>query len=583
MNKEKNKVELNKFDEIKSGKYREAYLVYNRKSTDEAENQKNSISYQKSENARFAKRENLLIASITIKNFCNEGVVSEKHSGFKEDDEMLISDQGLVQYRIERPKFQRMVQLVNEGYFKGIICLCWDRLSRNRGDDVVIRKLMRKGSDIHFVYATYDKSSAGALHMDIDGMFAQHHSRVTSEKVTLTIRNARSKGICTYRANIGYLNPGKMEYKPFDPERAPILLRLFELCDTGEWSLADLARYAKEQGLVSVPMRRRRTQDELLAEEDESVDVEKTSRPLTTNHIGRILTNPFYTGMVRGNDGQWVKSTSHEPLVNEELFNRVQAILGKRRTSIHYTEKLDLPLRGAVRCAYCKRVFTPYTQKGKEYYSSRCLPECENPRRNFNFKYISDEIGKLLSNLNYSEDEISVMEAFADTDIALFEEKRRKALEEVERRKKKVREDLSYIYSNKLALLKSGIYTPEGLAEEESQLQSKLTAFQLEEQVSDEAMRETMKDIWKLSELIKHLIPKYVFADSYDKEKIIRNIFSELYVSGNTLTYNLQKGYECFQNRFDAFCEPLAWLSELAKDSEQIKSAIQILESSLDK
>ena len=75
--------------------------------------------------------------------------------------------------------------------------LSWDRISRNKGDDTIIRKLMRRGIDVRFAYATYDDTSAGALHMDIDGMFAQHHSRVTSEKVTMSTRNSRTKGICT--------------------------------------------------------------------------------------------------------------------------------------------------------------------------------------------------------------------------------------------------------------------------------------------------------------------------------------------------------------------------------------------------
>ena len=42
---EKNEITINK--EIQSGKYRDCYLLYNRKSTDEPDNQKNSITYQK--------------------------------------------------------------------------------------------------------------------------------------------------------------------------------------------------------------------------------------------------------------------------------------------------------------------------------------------------------------------------------------------------------------------------------------------------------------------------------------------------------------------------------------------------------
>src|ERR1700733_1368205 len=61
------KTEKEVLKEIKSGVYRNSYLIYNRKSTDEPDNQKNSIKYQKSENARFAFSEHLPIASISLK------------------------------------------------------------------------------------------------------------------------------------------------------------------------------------------------------------------------------------------------------------------------------------------------------------------------------------------------------------------------------------------------------------------------------------------------------------------------------------------------------------------------------------
>ena len=551
------KTEVQVYADIKSGKYREHYLIYNRKSTDEADNQKNSISYQKSENARFAHRERLGVANITIKSFCADGVVSEKHSGFTEDNEISITDDGLVQYRIDRPKFQKMLQLVSQGYFKGIICLCWDRISRNKGDDTLVRKLMRKGVDFRFVYAKYEKSSSGALHMDIDGMFSQHHSRVTSEKVTLTIKNNREKGICTYRAPIGYLNLGEMENKPLDPERAPVIKQMYEYYATGDWSLSDLSRYAKEQGFTTVPMRRRRTKEEMLAEEDdEAEELPKISQLASVNLISRILTNPFYTGKTLDPDGKYIESNSHVALVSQQLFDDVQAVLKKKKVSIHYTEKLDLPLRGIIRCSHCKRVYTPYPKKGIQYYNSRCVDGCVNTFKNFNFAFIDKEVSKLLSNLYFTEDEIEEMDARTSTEIALLEEKRQKGFDQIERKKKKIREDLAYLHSNKISLLKSGVYTPEGYVAEETQLEASLTALKGSEDISDEAMRETMKDIEKLSELIKDVVPVYNFAKPHEKEKIIRIIFSELYVSQDVLQYKVKKGFEAFEDRLVAICDP---------------------------
>ncbi len=544
------------FKDIKSGKYRDLYLIYNRKSTDEADNQKNSISYQKAENERFALNEGLQVAPITIDGLCRLGVISEKHSGFKEGDDLHISDDGLVQYRIDRPKFQQMVQYVNQGYFKGIICLCWDRISRNKGDDTVIRKLMRKGVSVRFVYAKYDKSSAGELHMDIDGMFAQHHSRVTSEKVTISTRNSRSKGKCTYRAPIGYLNTGTMDTKPLDPVRAPIIKEMFSLYATGDWSLSDIARHANQQGFTTVPMRRRRSKEEMLADEGEEVEIEKTTRPVTENHISRILTNYFYTGRVIGPDGDYIPSSSHEPLVEDETFLTVQQLLRKKTVSIHYTEKLDHPLRGLVRCAYCERVYTPYTKKGILYFNSRCIKGCKNTMKNCNLEFVAKQARSFIEKLHFTDDELAELDAQTSTGISLLEEKRSKEFEKIDRQKKRAREDLAYLRSNRLTLLKTGVYTPEGLLEEENKLKTELDQLLQSEEISETAMAELVKDIVTLSELIKNAIPIYDFANPHEKERIVRTIFSELYIAQDVARYKVKKGFETFDNRQSAICDP---------------------------
>jgi site-specific DNA recombinase len=449
-----------------------------------------------------------------------------------------------------------MLQLISQGYFKGIVCLCWDRISRNKGDDTLIRKLMRKGIDVRFAYANYEKTSSGALHMDIDGMFSQHHSRVTSEKVTINTRNCRDKGICTYKAPMGYLNEGVMEYKPFDPVRAPIIKSIYELYATGDWSLWDLAKYSAEQGLVTVPMRRKRTQEEKLAEEDEEIDIPQVSRPINANHISRILTNQFYLGKIIGNDGRYVPSSSHQALVDEDLFNQVQDMLKKKQVSVHYTEKIDLPFRGVVRCELCERVYTPYKRKGILYFNARCVTGCANELKNFNESFIEDKIGEVISKIHITDDEFAEMDARLGTDIALFEEKRQKNIDHMDRKKKKVREDLTYLRSNKLSLLKTGAYTPEAMAEEETKLEDEINAFINEEHTSELAMSETMKEVTLLSELVKNVSAHYSFAKPHEKEEITKIIFSELYISGNTLSYKYKKGFAAFENRSKALGDP---------------------------
>jgi site-specific DNA recombinase len=571
------KAEKQLLKEILIGKYRNHFLVYNRKSTDEPNNQKNSITYQRSENAKFIYREELLLAPITIKGFCVDGVISEKHSGFKEDNDITITDDGLIQYRIDRPKFHKLIQFLSTGSFKGVVCLCWDRISRNKGDDTAIRKLMRKGIDVRFVYAKYDKTSSGALHMDIDGMFAEHHSRVTSEKVSTTIRSLRERGICTHRAPIGYLNVGDMGNKPLDPERAPVIKSIFELYATGDWSLSDMARWANDQGLTTVPMRRRRTEEEMLAEEDEEVQIARVSRPITANMIHKIITNPFYIGRVIGNGGEYVPSNSHEALVSEELFIKVQRTLEKKKLSMHYTNKLDFPHRGLVRCLDCGRVYTPYEKKGIQYFYSRCVDGCPNPRKNFNIDFLEKAVGGLMINLAFTEDELAEIDARTATDVSLLEEKRHREFEHYDARKKKIREDLRYLHTNKLTLLKARIYTPDTYLEEESRLNAELASLQDAEQTSDVAMHEVVKDLVKLSELLKDGYTYYSFADSREKEQIIKVIFSELSVSGDTLKYKCKNGFQALESRFVAVGDPTTWLSELISQRDYILISLREL------
>jgi site-specific DNA recombinase len=567
--------------DIAAGKYRDCYLVYIRKSTDEPDNQKNSIAYQKAENIKFAQREKLLVAPITIAGLCADGVISEKHSGFKENNDLTFTKDGLVQYHIDRPKFQKLVQFLSLGLFQGIVCLCWDRISRNKGDDTLIRKLMRKGIDVRFVYANYDKTSAGALHMDIDGMFAEHHSRVTSEKVRLTTWNLRERGVVTYKAPIGYLNQGNMDKKPLDPGRAPIIKKLFEHYATGDWSLADLVRFADQQGLITVPVRRRRTQDEILAEESEEVVIEKVSRPMTISYIHKILTNPFYTGRALGNEGKYVPSVSHEALIDDELYNNVQKVLKDKKVSVHYTQKLELPLRGMVRCGECRRVYTPYLQKGTQYFGSRCAATCSNTKKSFNIEFLEEGVGKFFGRLIFTEDEKIQLDFRTSTDISLFEEKRLKKIEQSDRRKKKIREDLTYLRTNKLSLLKSGVYTPEVLLQEETTLNTELNSIQDEEIISDLSMQAVMEDILKLSELLETGSAYYSNAKSSEKELFIKTVFSELFISENTLQYKCKNGFRALETKNFLVCDPTDWLSELLKLGHSIKISLDELRSAI--
>ena len=548
----------NVIKEIESGKYRDLYLVYKRKSTDDKDNQQNSISYQGNETGRLILRDKLRIAPVSLKGFCVDGMITEKHSAFKTNEAITLTKDGQVQFAIERPKFQQLMYFLSKGFFKGVVVLSWDRACRNSRDEMIIRELMDRGIDFRFVTAKYDKSSAGELHKDVDGMFSKHRSRDTREKVTLTIRNLREKGVVTNRAPVGYLNLGDMYKKPFDPIRAPIIKQMFEMVATSEWTLTPITKWANEQGLTMPPMRRRRTAEEIAAEEDDEdvIVIEKICRPLDPGDVERIFKNPFYYGMTRGNDGEWKKSISHEALVTKELADKVLEMLSGRRTSKHYSDKLSVSYRGIFTCGLCGRVYTPYFRKKHIYLGARCDKSCPNTRKNVSAWVLEDKVGELINRLTFSDGELSDIDGKTQSDINDIEYKRRTALEQSERRKKTIREELSYLRENRIPLLKACVYTPEAYVAEEQRLSSGLSALQAEEQEADMSTHEVIVEIMKLSELLKDAYLHYYIGNSKKKEIIMRAVFSELKFSGNTLEYKCKNGFRALQNRLLPICDP---------------------------
>jgi DNA invertase Pin-like site-specific DNA recombinase len=572
------KIEQHTLIQIESGLYRDHYLLYLRRSLDEPDTQKNSIPFQKEMTSQFAKQAGLPVAHLTLKNFCKDGVISERHSGYIGSTDFNVAADGKVSYTIKRPKFQRLAHFLSQGYFKGVVFLCWDRASRNNGDMVVLQKFVTSGTDIQFVWGNYDGTAAGIFHMSIDGAVAENHARSTQEKIKSTLKIKRDQGYCTGLAPIGYLNLGNMDHKPFDPDRAPKLRDMFQFCADGLWSLSDLAQWAKGQGLKTVPARRPRTRDELLAEEE--VKLPKVSRPLSISHIHKILTNPFYTGRVKNSSGIWIPSVSHDALIDDDLFGKVAASLTRRKVSVHFAEKLDHPYRGLVRCDHCGRVYTPYVKKGIRYYGAKCLKGCSNKHRSFNQDFLEGAIGHLIGKLAFSDEEKKTIDKQLSVALVPLRQIQEKKQAQQKRRRKTVREKLQYLEDNKLMLLIDKVYDTETIVSEQQKLEKQLTELEMPSAQPTEAeLIERKEATYELSELVKNAQVSYKKGKLCEKENFSTLIFSELTLSENTLKFKCLNGFKSLEDHNWSVGDPTDWLSELCID--EIRESIEALKKLL--
>jgi len=123
-------------------------------------------------------------------------------------------------------------------------------------------------------------------------------------------------------------------------------------------------------------------------------------------------------------------------------------------------------------------------------------------------------------------------------------------------------------------LLKTGAYSPESIVQEETILKNQLAG--LDEKASYNLNNEeTMRNIFKLSELLKSLYLYYQIANPYEKQRIIQVIFSELSLSENILKYQCRLGFKSLERPFIRLGSPNTWDSEGGDIQSSVKQSIE--------
>lgn len=229
---------------------------------------------------------------------------------------------------------------------RGLIVHKIDRSARNLKDWADLGELIDAGLEVHFANESLDLNTRGGrLSADIQAVVAADYIRNLREESRKGFYGRLKQGLYPLPAPIGYVDRGKGKEKELDPERAPLVARLFETYGTGKYSLHRLLEEARMWGL-----RNRR------------------GAPLTLNGLSTVLNNPFYTGLIRIYRTREVFTGNHQPIVAKSLFDRVQAIL--RGKTVVRTVHHNFAFRKAVHCGNCGYTLIGERQKGHIYY--RC-------------------------------------------------------------------------------------------------------------------------------------------------------------------------------------------------------------------
>ena len=187
----------------------------------------------------------------------------------------------------------------------------------------------------------------------MEGMFAlnnQYESMKTGRNVAGAIYQKAKNGGTYGFTRLGYIND--VERLPdgrqvpsvsFDPKRHAFLTAAFKLYGSGDYSLSSLAKELYRLGLRSRPTKRR------------------AEHKVGTSALQRILRDPYYAGWIvykRGTPDEQVFRGRHDALIDEDTFNRVQALLDEKRVAGERPQKHSHYLKGSVFCDACEQRLT---------------------------------------------------------------------------------------------------------------------------------------------------------------------------------------------------------------------------------
>jgi len=322
------------------------YFVYTRKSSENEDRQILSIEGQLAELQRLIEREKLIIIDTYI----------ESGSAHKPNN---------------RPKFTEMLQRINKGEARGIICWHLNRLSRNPLESGSLQWMLQQNiiSSILTPHRQY-KSEDNALLFSIETSEANQYSRDLSVNVKRGLKQKIEMGWPPGSAPLGYLNTkssirGSNTVIP-DPDRWHIIRKGFDLLIGGANTVPKiLSILNNEYGLRTRPGR---TQG---------------NKPISRSSLYRIFTDPFYYGYFY-RSGILYKG-AYSSMITIEEFDRVQEILGRKgrprpkRHLFAFTGLIKCGLCGASITACRKTKRLKGTGEVKSYSFYHCTKRKKNP------------------------------------------------------------------------------------------------------------------------------------------------------------------------------------------------------------
>ena len=356
------------------------YVMYVRKSSEDAEAQAKSLPDQIASCREYARTKGLLVVGEPI-----QESKSAKKSG-------------------NRPLFTQMLKDIEKGKYDGILAWHPDRLARNSLEAGTIVDMIDNDviKDLKFPTLEFTNDSSGKLLLNIMFAMSKQYSEHLSESVQRGVDSNFAQGKSSGVPKWGYIrNDVTGLYEP--DENFPYIRRGWEMLLEGA-THKEIIAYWKAHNVHRMTKITRKNKH------IRRVDV---SMHMTTT----MFHDPFYYGMLV-QAGQVVDlrviNPSFKPMVTEDEYNQVQE-MSQDRTRVRSKffepnpEKLFLPFRHMIVCKECGHDMIIARSRGRNgtyYLNARCdCKECTRKPRAIRVGEILDDIYQVLNKIKFTEKE----------------------------------------------------------------------------------------------------------------------------------------------------------------------------------
>lgn len=233
-------------------------------------------------------------------------------------------EQGESAKTADRTELKKLIAFctLKKNNIKAVIVYKIDRLSRNTDDYSQIRIMFKKyGVEIKSTSEHFEDTPAGRFMENIIANVAQFDNDVRAERSIGGMKEAVREGRYVWMAPFGYSN-GKLNGKAnIIPNRSAVIVQDF------------FALVAKQQKPAQV------IRLELLKKYSDA----QIKKSLSKSNFYRLLRNELYCGIIRKFGA--VYKGNFEPIISEQLFYKVQAILKNKKPKTWENHSGDFPLR----------------------------------------------------------------------------------------------------------------------------------------------------------------------------------------------------------------------------------------------